>query len=195
MQHFEAHFAHCEEHSLLLPDGHLLVATRGGDGKARIWEALNYLLLFATISTISHSLLQFSQLFSTLLKGGAVCGALHAALGEPLYLIPKLRSDICQTGATLHCVNCAAAAPRSDRVCGSDCCREKCSFWISFPKPLFLAPQLRWDWPLPSQIFKHHTFHSLKFHLGMGPGFKDYTPNPLFPKIWTPIFKKRFCSK
>ena len=145
VQHFEAHFAHCEEHSLLLPDGHLLVATRGGDGKARIWEALNYLPLFATISTISHSLLQFSQLFSTLLKGGAVCGALHAALGEPLYLIPKLRSDICQTGATLHCVNCAAAAPRSDRVCGSDCCREKCSFWISFPKPLFLAPQLRWD--------------------------------------------------
>ena len=72
-----------------------------------------------------HSLLLFSTFsllfLSSLSRGGVVCGASHAALGEPLYLIPKLRSDICQV-VHLHCtvstlgdkacvnLNCSAAA-------------------------------------------------------------------------------------
>ena len=72
---------------LLHSDGHLLVATaRSADGKARdlgsrlsssnIYYLFYYFLLF----------LLFSTAFLSLLKGGAVCGASHAALGEAALL-------------------------------------------------------------------------------------------------------------
>ena len=95
-------------------DGHLLVATHGGDGKARIWEESASWYIVAYVPTIFKSRLctaNYFQLFLpwiplALLKGGAVCGASHAALGEPLYLIPKLRSDICQSCHHRHSILC-----------------------------------------------------------------------------------------
>ena len=68
----------------------------GGD--TQCWQERSRKRGFYSYSV--HSLLLFSTfslLFLTSLsRGGVVCGASHAALGEPLYLIPKLRSDICQ---------------------------------------------------------------------------------------------------
>ena len=101
-QHLKAHTLENtwmrDRHNLLLLDGHLLVATRGGDGKARDLGSR----LFHHFSTIFY----YFQLHASWLKGGAVCGASHAALGESLYLIPKLRSDICQICHRRHSILC-----------------------------------------------------------------------------------------
>ena len=68
----------------------------GGD--TQCWQERSRKRGFYSYSV--HSLLLFSTFsllfLSSLSRGGVVCGASHAALGEPLYLIPKLRSDICQ---------------------------------------------------------------------------------------------------
>ena len=114
VQHFEAHFALCNTSNTgVCSVQHFVKSTTfscptdtcwwrhaavtGKRGSGKLSTIFHYFPLFATIlSTI---------FLSALLKGGAVCGARHAALGEPLYLIPKLRSDICQTCATsVYCV-------------------------------------------------------------------------------------------
>ena len=101
-KHTTAHFAlcaatHCDAETSSYPTDTCWWRHAVLTGKRGIWEespASNYFLLF------------LRWIPPALLKGGAVCGASHAALGEPLYLIPKLRSDICQRCHQRHSILC-----------------------------------------------------------------------------------------